>query len=395
MSSRGSTVGSRICQGLAFLSISLTITGLIYQWAYISVKNDLARSQSMHTQAGYFRFINSSSPISIITTSLTGLLKDVNLNQTSQFLPWFVDQADSLSEQQVPDQNGPSLRGPQSNAVVLSADMISNQVNSLKARSSNFLQWARTMNKDVSSWNKVANSEVHLVHLLHKFLGKVQNHLKAETRGPIFGGQTIEEIVSKGYQCSAVQAQQQEIISSKISMDICSEIEWYKLLQLAWPEASSFMDIGANKGYLGSLFVALWGENKNDVTPAEVFDISKRAKTWATSRNPAGYCKDGYNHGIPLYCSSGKRDPRSGHCVDTSADRAVRVVSVDGSSYLTNTLNHVIATEFKDPAVKQGSVWKYHNFAMSDKQGSVRFTKQTKETNPGFEGNRILVVSVL
>lgn len=31
-------------------------------------------------------------------------------------------------------------------------------------------------------------------------------------------------------------------------MDICSEIEWYKVAQLAWPEASTIVDVGANKG---------------------------------------------------------------------------------------------------------------------------------------------------
>ena len=31
-------------------------------------------------------------------------------------------------------------------------------------------------------------------------------------------------------------------------MDICSEIEWYKVAHLAWPEAKSIIDVGANKG---------------------------------------------------------------------------------------------------------------------------------------------------
>jgi hypothetical protein len=51
-----------------------------------------------------------------------------------------------------------------------------------------------------------------------------------------------------------------------------------------------------------------------------------------------------------------------------------------------SALNHIIRTQFSDRRVKAGSIWKYHNFAVSDKTGSVFFTKQSKTENPGFEG---------
>lgn len=94
-------------------------------------------------------------------------------------------------------------------------------------------------------------------------------------------------------------------------MDICSEIEWYKLVQLCWPTASIIFDVGANKGYLGSLFLALWGGNGLGISPAVVFETATKLNTWKNSRNPAGYCRvigDGqrgeWNEvGFPLFCS--------------------------------------------------------------------------------------------
>lgn len=74
-------------------------------------------------------------------------------------------------------------------------------------------------------------------------------------------------------------------------MDICSEVEWYKLAHLAWPSATHIIDVGANKGYLGSLFLALWGGNGLGLSPAVIFDHATRLNTWKNSRNPAGYCK--------------------------------------------------------------------------------------------------------
>lgn len=53
-------------------------------------------------------------------------------------------------------------------------------------------------------------------------------------------------------------------------MDICSEVEWYKVVQLAWPGATSFLDVGANKGYLGSLFAGLWGGGGLGISPRKV-----------------------------------------------------------------------------------------------------------------------------
>lgn len=51
------------------------------------------------------------------------------------------------------------------------------------------------------------------------------------------------------------------------------------------------------------------------LSPAEMFSLSKKLKSWPGSRNPAGYCKDGYNHGLQLYCPPPfDRNLTNGHC---------------------------------------------------------------------------------
>ena len=81
------------------------------------------------------------------------------------------------------------------------------------------------------------------------------------------------------------------------------------------------------------------------------------------------------------------RDKLTGICSEDK--KHVRVFSFDGSSYLTETLNTLIAKDLTDPDMKSGKVWKYLNFAMSDTKGLARFTKQAKNNNAGFEGGKI------
>ena len=55
-------------------------------------------------------------------------------------------------------------------------------------------------------------------------------------------------------------------------------------MQLAWPEADTFVDIGANKGYLGSLFLSLWGGGGLGLNPARLYETTTQLKTWAGSK---------------------------------------------------------------------------------------------------------------
>jgi hypothetical protein len=192
--------------------------------------------------------------------------------------------------------------------------------------------------KYIFRFDTVSYNEAHIVYKLRAGLKKLLRNKTPEA------AKKLSDLVQGGYQCSTLQASQQEAIARFIKMDICSEIEWYKVVQIAWPEARQFLDVGANKGYLGSLFVALWGGNGLQLAPSDVLKAATRLESWKDSRNPAGYCQDGFSHGIPLFCPAGAaRDKHTGKCDVINAD--LRVTSFDGSSYLMQTLNHIIRTE--------------------------------------------------
>ena len=255
-------------------------------------------------------------------------------------------------------------------------------------------------------WDLISNSEVHILNKLITYLKVIVNINDKSSYSHIV------DLARRGHQCTPIQALQQAQISRFISMDICSEIEWYKVAQLAWPEATNFVDIGANKGYLGALFVSLWGGGDIGISPIEIYNIAKRLNVWSTSRNQGGYCQDGYNYGVSLTCpSTGTsysgdgdrggdgsvdseidldviRDKQTGQC--KVANSAIRVTSIDGSSYLAQTLNNIIRHEIPinnhNIKLVNGELWQYLNYAVSDEVGIAKFTKQDKDHNPGFEG---------
>ena len=286
-------------------------------------------------------------------------------------------------------QGGLINSGVAHNSLMTEPDKTWSDAYRLMERSEGALNWISTPPeagaKSLITWDTVAYNEVHILHKLTASLKRMLKDPTAESK------QKLLDYVQKGHQCTTVQAAQQEVISKFISMDICSEVEWYKVVQLAWPEARHFIDVGANKGYLGSLFVALWGGNGLELAPADVFSAATRLQSWKDSRNPAGYCKDGFSKGIPLTCTAANRDKRTGKCHVANTD--LRVTSIDGSSYLAETLNHIIRHETpirrQNEALRDGTIWKYLNYAVSDVSGVARFTKQSKEKNAGFEGGFI------
>lgn len=258
-------------------------------------------------------------------------------------------------------------------------------VRDLQHRTNASLTWMAT-NPDRSSkpahlrWDLVSNADLHIVHKLAAYLQHM-DQLPAHD---------LHSLVRDGYQCSALQAAQQEVVARFISMDICSEIEWYKLVQLTMPSFSTFVDVGANKGYLGSLFLSLWGGGRMGASPSKVFSLSEQMRSWPSSRNPAGYCKDGYNFGIQAHCPQGVRRDRLGACDEL---RDVTVYSFDGSSYLSATLNSMmrehLSKDNKAFLTASASPWKYANAAVADKVGTARFTKQNLTVRAGFEGGSI------
>jgi FkbM family methyltransferase len=141
------------------------------------------------------------------------------------------------------------------------------------------------------------------------------------------------------------------------------------------------------------LFLTLWGGGGYHSSPLDIFNIAQKTKSWKNSRNPGGYCKDGFNQAISLYCPKPElRNKRTGQCDIENED--LHIYSFDGSSYLTQTINgfinnHIFPDSNDKNTERRRKVWKYSNYAVSNKEGVARFTKQSGEKNAGFEGGSI------
>jgi FkbM family methyltransferase len=268
---------------------------------------------------------------------------------------------------------------------------ILNNIKELRRRGTEFLDWVTKggtlqSNPGYIRWDLIAKADVHIVYNLVRIIDFYLETPEKQIQ--------LQHIYKMGYQCNRLDAMRQELVSKFISMDICSEVEWYKLLHLTWPDANTFLDVGANKGYLGSLFLTLWGGGNLHASPAELYNQAEKQEAWKSSRNPKGYCKDGDHYGVSIYCPrSATRDPVTGSC--SIVNPKVRVFSLDGSSYLAQTLSSIIDKfpPFLNPAdameSRASKMWSYQNFAVSDVVGTARFTKQSKDHNPGFEGGGI------
>lgn len=258
------------------------------------------------------------------------------------------------------------------------------QATELLKKAKTTLKWLAGQEIDKSpessiSWTRLSNAEVHLLYKIEEYLEFYLSPANMERFNSLLAG---------GFECDAVQQEQQTIISKVIAMDICSEVEWYKLAHFTYPNAKTMFDVGGNKGYLGSLFLSLWGGGGHGVSPAALLQKTAREGTWEGSRNPAGYCKDGFNHGVPYYCPSDKRQSNA-QCVE---NRDITVTSFDGSGYISKTLNNLIKTfEGASQEVRNGSAWKYLHHAVSDTEGTAYFWAgpKIKEANAGFEGGKL------
>jgi hypothetical protein len=278
------SIRSCVWQGAVLLCISLACYGVIYQWALRAVAdnphNTAASDWNIETMMAKYNYFPNASSINSIRGRVVDVV-DVLRESTSETLEALRSKGATETLEHVPVP----IVHPSAQAHSVSRE----ELDTLKARIQLFLDWVSGLSdkdvKAVLNWSRLANNEIHLMNALARFFTLV------EVNPAAYKSPDIGTLASHGYQCDSLQAAQQKLISKTIHMDICSEIEWYKLIHLCWPEASQFIDVGANKGYLGSLFVALWGLNGYGVTPAKVFDISTKLKAWETSRNPAGYCR--------------------------------------------------------------------------------------------------------
>lgn len=371
------TKESRFVRVFIIFIVFILFTGLLYQRT--------SDHDVLHEAGQYFNYTDASKFIYESSNSLQNL----NLPIIS-----------GLLHPESTDDDSADLAGGADGDAAISADKINeiyDMAKKLKGRVDNILHLITdssvAVEKPFLRWDLISNSEVHIVHKLAKYLKRV---LASEDDDDEESKLEFAKLVHNGRQCAPLQAMQQEVIAKFISMDICSEVEWYKVVQLAWPEARSFIDVGANKGYLGSLFLTLWGGNGYGLSPKDVFDIATKKQAWKSSRNPAGYCRDGFSNGVPLYCPPPHRRVwTTGKCNMVNED--VRVLSLDGSSYLAETLTEIMKDASpetdRNAQLRQGKIWRYLNYAVSDINGIAKFTKQDKDTNPGFEGGNIRGVS--
>lgn len=189
----------------------------------------------------------------------------------------------------------------------------------------------------------------------------------------------LVQYFENGHTCSSQEMQQQMADYKKPS--ICAETEPYKVAQLIWPEASVFVDIGVNRGFISTLILSLWGGG-HGVSPLNQFEVYKRHGYFKHNKNPGGVCLSAYNYGYPLYCPAPYRET-DGKC---TRKNDIHMYSIDGSPYIINTLQNVIS---KHHPSGLADIWKVKNFAMSDKNGFAEFTVQNETYMSGFEGGSI------
>lgn len=96
-------------------------------------------------------------------------------------------------------------------------------------------------------------------------------------------------VIGPHSKCSEQEKQAQSIsLQNKSRLPrICIETEYYKVAQIAIPEAITFVDAGANRGYIGAEIIGLWGGRSWAVTPYVLQDhiIKKIGR-----ENACGFC---------------------------------------------------------------------------------------------------------
>lgn len=259
----------------------------------------------------------------------------------------------------------------------MTVDEVKKQLQTIQTRVEEFQEWSKSNPGHLDACNgctgKVRRDsginklEVHLA----KYVGIWADALLKRN------DKDVLEMYEGGHRCTPAQAKSQMEMYRHVRPHICSEMEVYKIAHLVDPELTTFVDVGANRGFIGSTFVGLWGGNGHGVTPDSVYNISQAFDLYPRNRNPFGYCKTGMNLAFPLYCPEGKRRGYLGAC---DVKRDVRVFSIDGSANLKTQVGRVIKT------LNVQNMWSYDNYAVSNEVGFIQFTKQNATHNSGLEG---------
>jgi hypothetical protein len=142
----------------------------------------------------------------------------------------------------------------------------------------------------------------------------------------------------------------------------CTSPRWLKMLHIALPNATTFIDIGANKLYTTAAFYALW-QPKAKCTPQTLYKAlvaEQESGITGGEDNLCGVCNDCREELSPF--------------IYPQQQQQLRVFSFDGQANLVEQGRRLMATHF--PAARGFSI---EHTAVSDKAGvQVVFGSSTK-----------------
>ena len=229
------------------------------------------------------------------------------------------------------------------------------------------------------------NAGISIIDVRHAALLKMRlTKLREDIR---VGNVDFRSYLAEGQECSEAEAHRQKVLEARYigSSSICAEIEAYKIAQMVWPEASVFLDIGANRGFISALFFSLWGGGGYEFTPYTLNNLFEKENFFPHHMNPAGVCKTGLNRAYPLYCPPSFREA-DGKC--TVKNPNFKLYSVDASSFLVRSLRKVLGY-FSNSNLEQ--YWNIFQLAVTNEDGVVDFELQNEQLKPGFEAGRIVL----
>lgn len=205
------------------------------------------------------------------------------------------------------------------------------------------------------------------------------------------GNVVLGEYFSRGRRCTIQEMQLQQDHFAREMPSVCAEMQAYKFAHLAWPEASVFIDVGADRGYISAFFLSLWGGGGYGLSPFYAFEAYQAAGRWANKGGLAGYCKSGLNRGYPLLCREEAR-AEDGMCREKKTD--FRLFSIDSIADNVNVLSSkLILGKLKvDTAASESDkedVWKIFKFALSENMRSGNDVVRNVSLTDFAKSNRI------
>ncbi len=121
--------------------------------------------------------------------------------------------------------------------------------------SQNNSNWSTERNRPgMIAWFKYSIQDIDLVLRIFVSLKHIEHIFKTQSNN---NSLSLVQLADKSYECivpnishaisnveSYANSEMQEELRKVAQMDICSELEWYKIIQLVYPDAKTFFDVG-------------------------------------------------------------------------------------------------------------------------------------------------------